>query len=714
MTIAYDPKFYKPLRESKFEIRLLRLGAGPGRLSGLLERVKLHAPPSYAALSYCWGEAPKEAGGKIDLAYESSLKDSWRTRKQDYADLRTLDIGFSLQAALKEIRQKYGSITIWNDALCINQDDEDVAQEKSWQIGLMSEVYTKATRVIAWLGPNWGEPRETIENVEDAFKHIGTVASLQAAAPILNAPGDNAFLQACFVVANPASDDGMFVNEAEARWLSNAEALRGALKSHEMLVGFLKSMTALSRLPYFSRIWILQETGRASDITFHYNGKTRSYRHVFLALCLASSLRSMLRHTDAAKELPRFDTRFHSCLTARLTCSQNRSIREVLETAYFEQAPLHQASHRQDLIFARLGLAGGQRREGISLEYTKDGYIPHTFTEATIILLRNGFTASLTSFRATGSNESAHVANLPSWVHDWGIKSDSFLDSKASGSSSPVMSFDLMRPINKTRLKMDGISLGHINNPYHVGPTFSEIAVASKINDMAIRTGILTRDYQALTTPARRDVTNSILEMYDQLELSVPNATMTWLRRDHGVPIVSFWSWWMQWITTLWDLDMLDSPVNSPVSDNILELMFRASPKGFHGANIARALGVAANRNALIDLTLWARLLSRDDEKGTPATAGDITVFGKGLMVEVFRSAYGMRPARLNTGRLGYVPEPAGNGDELVIFYGVPAPLVLRKAGNGTHGIIGPAHVSGVMQGQAMDAGLSSSQYVLV
>lgn len=39
---------------------------------------------------------------------------------------------------------------LWVDALCINQDDE---AERSQQVQLMSEIYTRAFKVIAWLGP---------------------------------------------------------------------------------------------------------------------------------------------------------------------------------------------------------------------------------------------------------------------------------------------------------------------------------------------------------------------------------------------------------------------------------------------------------------------------------------------------------------------------------------------------------------------------------
>jgi hypothetical protein len=37
----------------------------------------------------------------------------------------------------------------WYNALCVNQQD---LQERSQQVKRMAEIYTKATRVIAWLG----------------------------------------------------------------------------------------------------------------------------------------------------------------------------------------------------------------------------------------------------------------------------------------------------------------------------------------------------------------------------------------------------------------------------------------------------------------------------------------------------------------------------------------------------------------------------------
>ena len=66
----------------------------------------------------------------------------------------------------------------------------------------------------------------------------------------------------------------------------------------------------------------------------------------------------------------------------------------------------------------------------------------------------------------------------------------------------------------------------------------------------------------------------------------------------------------------------------------------------------------------------------------------------------VRRYAYGTRVFTSGCGRLGYVPEASQKGDLVVIFYGVPTPLVIRETQAGYYEILGPAYVHGVMQGE--------------
>jgi hypothetical protein len=83
----------------------------------------------YEALSYVWGSEEKP--------------------KTIIIDGQSLCITQNLYTALVHLQDSGCSRTIWVDAICINQTDE---KEKERQIPLMVEIYSKASRVIVWLG----------------------------------------------------------------------------------------------------------------------------------------------------------------------------------------------------------------------------------------------------------------------------------------------------------------------------------------------------------------------------------------------------------------------------------------------------------------------------------------------------------------------------------------------------------------------------------
>ncbi|KAJ5722029.1 HET-domain-containing protein [Penicillium malachiteum] len=55
----------------------------------------------------------------------------------------------NLHAALRSLRNQFVERFLWIDAICINQED---TAEKGQQIAYMAEIYSKASRVIIWLG----------------------------------------------------------------------------------------------------------------------------------------------------------------------------------------------------------------------------------------------------------------------------------------------------------------------------------------------------------------------------------------------------------------------------------------------------------------------------------------------------------------------------------------------------------------------------------
>ncbi|KAG7288367.1 hypothetical protein NEMBOFW57_007898 [Staphylotrichum longicolle] len=141
--VAVSSYRYQPLSESR-SIRLLRLAPGAPKdpLAGDITEVPLDkALGTYMALSYVWGDT--------HLHPDKLLIDGAQ-----------LSIGRNLSCALRHVRSPRSSITLWVDAICIDQGSY---QEKSSQISLMSTIYAEAESVISWLGEATSESAMGIE-----------------------------------------------------------------------------------------------------------------------------------------------------------------------------------------------------------------------------------------------------------------------------------------------------------------------------------------------------------------------------------------------------------------------------------------------------------------------------------------------------------------------------------------------------------------------
>jgi hypothetical protein len=92
--------------------------------------VDLEEQTGFTALSYVWGSYAVQ-------------------RHTIMCDNVSFEVTSNCYSALWHLRQNHGSIRIWLDAICINQEDE---AEKSQQIPLMGDIYSKATTTYIWLG----------------------------------------------------------------------------------------------------------------------------------------------------------------------------------------------------------------------------------------------------------------------------------------------------------------------------------------------------------------------------------------------------------------------------------------------------------------------------------------------------------------------------------------------------------------------------------
>ena len=154
---------YQPFASSH-EIRIIDLHAGQfsDPIHCTISHVSLDALPHFEALSYTWG----------DIHSKTTM-----TCSPGHAPLSTTR---SLDITLRYLRWPDSPRKLWVDAICINQED---TQERSQQVQLMGEIYTRAQQVVAWVGEEsvvdvaileLVNPKESDTSVED-FGGIGAL-----------------------------------------------------------------------------------------------------------------------------------------------------------------------------------------------------------------------------------------------------------------------------------------------------------------------------------------------------------------------------------------------------------------------------------------------------------------------------------------------------------------------------------------------------------
>jgi len=138
------------LQSNTDTIRLLEFGAErcdyPNTLTATFRIADLKQCPSYAALSYVWGQYSPTAvsihvnGCKLELTrdcYEALLALSTRRRQ----------------------------LLIWVDSICINQQDD---HERSSQVALMGKIYTWARPTFVWLGSATEDSDKAVQILQHA------------------------------------------------------------------------------------------------------------------------------------------------------------------------------------------------------------------------------------------------------------------------------------------------------------------------------------------------------------------------------------------------------------------------------------------------------------------------------------------------------------------------------------------------------------------
>jgi hypothetical protein len=123
---------YEPLvgSYSTRVITLLPSASREDKIEVSIAEIDLERSPSYEALSYAWGDPSQR------VALQCHGKD--------------LHVTPNCESALRHLRQDSGVRTLWVDAICIDQSSID---DRTQQVRIMGDIYSKASLVLIWLGP---------------------------------------------------------------------------------------------------------------------------------------------------------------------------------------------------------------------------------------------------------------------------------------------------------------------------------------------------------------------------------------------------------------------------------------------------------------------------------------------------------------------------------------------------------------------------------
>lgn len=206
---------YLPLNpfENSFRLLIIKRGQWNDEIScQIFEAYQgQQGAPSYRALSYKWANPEQQ-------------------RAHIFIDGHPFEISESLLSALRQIRQQIDQdFVIWIDAICINQND---VMERGHQVKQMGDIYESADEVLIWLG-------QSSEDIHCLFDSITWIDRQATEAQ---------------------------VNGSTKGWLTLChEAMIERLGTHEIDAHDRekRALAELLRRPYFERVWILQEVGKA-------------------------------------------------------------------------------------------------------------------------------------------------------------------------------------------------------------------------------------------------------------------------------------------------------------------------------------------------------------------------------------------------------------------------------------------------------------------
>lgn len=223
---------------------------------------------------------------------------------------RPFPVHHNLYLAILHLRSPTYPLALWADAVCINQAD---MEERNAQVAMMSFIYTRALKVVAWLG---------VKGV------------------------------------NEYNNQGDLFRSMYTEWMASQVRLFGEYIAGETQLRYShepdqRTAARIAKNPYWTRLWIVQEVCLPRVLVFVYGSQIWRYEDLEQWEML-KAVRSRPPRTEIAEEVE--DDRIGAML--RLIDTRNSKYTDTMRLeSLIELFAKNKCAEVRDRVYGLLGLA---------------------------------------------------------------------------------------------------------------------------------------------------------------------------------------------------------------------------------------------------------------------------------------------------------------------------------------------------------------------
>ncbi|KAI0894076.1 heterokaryon incompatibility protein-domain-containing protein [Annulohypoxylon nitens] len=458
-TISSNKSVQKPQQNNEYQfpnrleasnIRILRIQPGPhsSPLECQLEERNVNNCRIEEALSYVWG--------KPDLSRDIKI------------DGRPFKITRNLEEILLELRRVDVCRAIWIDAICINQLD---LEEKGHQVQLMGDIYSKAERIIIWLGKGPERPefvpgdkyKDIFNPVRECDEHY-QLYNYSDDSSIVKLIDENMIDQWIEDVCLYDSIVGHLTAILRSDYTISQYDIRGLLSEfrgseekdvwseaqYRTNITFIRCVNLIMMDEWWQRVWTIQEAALASnELVVFFRGRYFPFETIVSAM---ATIDELLDKFESTHMYPKCNP------DRRIKWNADHDVTFAMETMFFTQIlhyrknrgseiidmlrprelnkmnPLgpwytelsiilylvqgHRATDPRDKIFALESLL--MRPIGLltNVDYNQPTEVLFKRITARVLNMRNENSLSFYKLSVEPGNNLHDDASCPSWVHD--------------------------------------------------------------------------------------------------------------------------------------------------------------------------------------------------------------------------------------------------------------------------------------------------------